>query len=156
VLPAIDSASGAVGWALALTFLGPLAVFGFACSVWNDTRVGLAAALLLDLTSAYPYGVQLYSVWPMAAGLLLTLGLWSVELRYVAQPSPRFAVLGGLFAGALMLTHGTEIYTVALGLALFAAARWRRVLSISVLMHVGLAFGCAVLVVTPYFPSLEG
>ena len=39
LVPAVDSASGAVGWAVGVTLLAPLAMFGFTRALWTDTRV---------------------------------------------------------------------------------------------------------------------
>ena len=47
---------------------------------------------------------------------MLATGLWVVALEYVARPSARWAVLGGLLAAGILLTHGTEVYTSAIGL----------------------------------------
>src|ERR1700738_4191363 len=49
--PGVDSATGVVGWAVGLTLLAPLALFGFGAVLWPDLRIGAAGALLLALTS---------------------------------------------------------------------------------------------------------
>jgi hypothetical protein len=90
----------------------------------------------------------------MAAGLLLMVGLWTIALEYLANPGPRLAVAGGLIAGALVLTHGTEIYTAVIGLAAFAAARWKVVASGRVVGHLSIAVAAAVLGAAPYVPQL--
>ena len=154
LVPTIDSASGAVGWAVGLTLVAPLAVFGFGAALWGDLRIGAAGAVLLALSSTYPYEPHLYSVWPMAAGLLLMVGLWTVALEYLSNPTVRLAVPGGLLAAALLLTHGTEIYTALIGLVAFAALRWKVVASGRVLGHVGLAAMAALLFAAPYLPQL--
>ncbi len=153
-LPTIDSASGVVGWAVGLTLIAPLAVFGFGAAVWRDLRIGAAGALLLALSSTYPYEPHLYSVWPMAAGLVLTVGLWTVALEYLTDPTPRLAIAAGLLAAALVLTHGTDIYTAVIGLVAFSALRLRVVASARVLGHLALAGAAALLFAAPYLPQL--
>jgi hypothetical protein len=156
LVPALDSASGAVDWAVGLTLLAPLAVFGFGFALWREPRAAAAGALLLALTSSYPYGTHLYSVWPMAKGILLVLGLWTTTLEYLAKPKARLAVLGGLLAGGLLLTHGTEVYTASVGMALFAIGRARCIASLRVIGHVSLGLVCAVVFAATYFPALGG
>jgi hypothetical protein len=154
LVPAVDSASGVVDWAVGLTLLAPLAVFSFGAAVWRDLRVGAAGAILLALTSSYPYDPTLYSVWPMAAGLLLVVGLWTVASEYLARPTLRLAILAGLLASGLLLTHGTEIYTALIGLVVLAAPRWRVVASRRVVGHLGIAAACALVFAAPYLPQL--
>src|SRR5207245_4835005 len=149
LLPVIDSASGAVGWAVGLTLLAPLAVFGFARALWTDTRVAAASALVLALTYNFPCEPHLYSVWPSAAGFVLLLGLWTVALEYVARPSARLAILGGLVAYGLLLTHGTELYSAAIVLVIIAGACWRTVASPRVAWHIAIAGAAAVVVAAP-------
>jgi len=156
LVPAVDSASGAVGWAVGLTLLAPLAMFGFTRALWTDTRVAAASALVLALTYNFPYEPHLYSVWPSAAGFLLLLGLGTVAFEYLARPSPRLAILGGLLACGLLLTHGTELYSAAIVLLVIAGARWRTVASPRVAWHVGVAAAAAVVFAAPYVPALAG
>ena len=156
LLPGVDSAAGAVGWAAGVTLLGPLTVYGLTFGLWKDARVAAVAALLLALTYNFPYEPNLYSVWPMAAGLLIVGGLWTVTLAYLQQPGARLALLGGLMAGALVLTHGTEVYTAALGLLALAAACWRQIFTRRAAVHIGLAALCALAVAAPYIPAVVG
>jgi hypothetical protein len=156
LVPGVDSASGAVGWGVGLTLLAPLALFGFAGAVWRDLRVSAVSALLLALTNTYPYELHEYSLWPMAAGLLLVMGLWTTLVEYFSKPSIRLALLGGLLASALLLTHGTEIYTAGLGVVVLAASRVQVVARRPVAVHIGVALGFALLLALPYLPTLAG
>src|SRR5437879_2903986 len=156
LLPAIDSASGAVGWAVGLPLVAPLAMFGFTRALWTDTRVAAASALVLALTYSFPYEPHLYSVWPSAAGFVLLLGLWTVALEYLARPSPRVAILGGLLACGLLLTHGTELYSAAIVLLVIVGACWRTLASPRVARHVAVAGAAAVMFTVPYLPALAG
>lgn len=156
LVPGLDAASGAVGWAAGITLLAPLAMYGFTRAVWHDVRVAAASALVLALTYNFPYEPHLYSVWPEAAGLLLLLGLWTVTLEYLARPNGRLAGLAGMLAAGLLLTHGTELYTAAIVLLAFAAACWRSFASWRVARHVALAAAAAVVLALPYAPALAG
>lgn len=154
LVPSIDSATGVVGWATAFTLLAPLTLFGLTVAVWGDRRVGAAAALLLALTSTFPYGPQIYSEWPMLAGLLLVVGLWTVCIQYLSKPDARLAIVAGLLTGAIVLIHGTESYTAAIGVVALAITRWRSLLSRRLFIDVALAGCVAIVAAAPYLPAL--
>src|SRR5262249_4017402 len=56
----------------------------------------------------------------------LVLGLWIVAVGYLEQPDWRWAALAGLLVGAIVLVHGTELYTSAIVLLVVGVASWRR------------------------------
>jgi hypothetical protein len=156
LVPAIDSATGGVDWAAALTILAPLAVFGFGMALWRDERVAAAGALLLAITYNYPYEPHLYSVWPNAAGLLLVVGIWTAALEYLRKPTLRMALLGSILAAGLLLTHGTELYTAAIGMVAFVCWRPRLLASKLVTLQLVVASVVAAVFVMPYIWALAG
>ena len=154
LFPWIDSATGVVAWAAGLTLVAPLVVFAFATAIWGHVRVGAAAALLLALTSTFPYGPQLYSEWPMAAGLVLVVALWTLCVQYLSKPEARVAAAAGLMAGALLVVHGTEVYTAAIGLVGLGIARWRTLISKRFVADAAVACASASAASLPYVPAL--
>ncbi|MBV9599687.1 MAG: hypothetical protein JOZ87_22925 [Chloroflexi bacterium] len=123
--PWIDTATGGYGLALGLTLLAPIAVFGLGVAIWQNLRAASAAALLSSLTELFPYNPQTWGGWPQLLGILLVLGLWVVAIGYLAQPGWQWALLAGLLLGAMVLVHGTELYTSAIVLLIVACGNWR-------------------------------
>jgi hypothetical protein len=66
------------------------------------------------------------------------------------------AVLGGLIAGAIVLTHGTEVYSAVIGLALIAAVNWRRIRLDKLVRHLPLAVLGAAVCALAYLSTLVG
>jgi hypothetical protein len=87
-------------------------------------------------------------------GVLLVIGLLVAALRWTERPTLSWALLGGLFAGAIVLSHGTEVYSSALGLAVIAIARWRRIALRRLVWDLPLGVGLASLLAAPYLPTL--
>ena len=127
LLPWLDSAKGAFELGLSLPLLAALSVFGLGVAIWSDLRIAAAASLLLGFTYLYPYFPELWSGWPLAASLVLVVTVWALGIEYLRRPSTRSGVMGGLLLGAVVLTHGTELYTLVLVLPLVLLAAWRRV-----------------------------
>jgi hypothetical protein len=154
VLPWVDTAAGAFGAALGLSLVGLVAVFGLAHSLWRNPIVAGTGALMVALTFQYPYQAQFWSGWPLAAAVPLVLGLWILGIEYLRRPSARLALIGGVLAAGIVLVHGTEVYSAAIGLLVVLVARWRgvhlRQASWQVPAAVVLALGLAV----PYLPTL--
>jgi len=154
--PWVDSAQGAFELGLSLPVLASLTVFGLGMSIWHDARLAAAGAVLLSFTYLYPYFPQLWSGWPLALSLILVMGMWSISLEFFARPSPRWGGLGGLVVGAIVLVHGSELYTLAIVLSavLFGSLHriaWRG-LGGSLVLVVGVALAGA----GPYLPNLVG
>ena len=152
--PWLDSAAGAFGLGLGLTLLAPIVVFGLGAAVWRNLVAAAAGALLVSLTHLFAYYPQIWSGWPQLLGILLVLGLWIVALGYIDQPGWRWAVLAGLLVGAIVLVHGTELYTSAIVLLVAAVAglrrlAWRR-LPLDVIGAAAVAAVCA----APYLSVL--
>jgi hypothetical protein len=120
--PWLDTAAGAFALGLSLPLLAAIAVFGLSVAIWGDLRIAAASALLLGFTYVYPYFPELWSGWPLAATIILTVTLWGVAYEYLARPSLRLAVLAGLLLAGIILTHGTEVYTLAIVLPVVLVA----------------------------------
>lgn len=156
LLPWLDTARGTSEVGIGLAVLGPLAVFSLGLAFELDALIAAIAAAILAVTFIYPYDYQLWGGWPQGMGVLLVIGLLLAALHWIRRPTFGWAVLGGLFAGAIVLSHGTEVYTSALGLAVLALARFRRIPLRPLASHVPIALGLAILVAAPYLPSLLG
>jgi hypothetical protein len=115
-----------------------------------------AGALLLALTYLFPYFNQMWTGLPLAIGLLLVLGLWTAATAYVARPSVGLALLAGLLVGAIVLVHGTELYSSLLVLLVLLVAAWRRLEWRRLPGHLGLALALAAVCALPYLPLLLG
>jgi hypothetical protein len=155
VVPAsLDSAAGALALGLALPPLAVLAVFGLGVAVWRDLRMASASALFISLTYLYPSFPQLWSGWPLSLSLVLVMGMWSVALEYVREPAWRWTLLAGLLLGAIVLVHGSEVYTLGLLLPMLLVAHWRRIEWRRLLGAVPLALVLGVVCAAPYLPGL--
>jgi hypothetical protein len=153
-VPWIDSAQGAVDLGMSLPPLAALGVFGLGVAVWRDLRMAAAGALLLGFTYLYPYFPQIWSGWPLAMSLILVMGLWTVGLEYVNRPSWRWGALAGLVLGAIVLVHGSEVYTLAVLLPVVLVGAWHRVGWRDLPRDVGLALVVGVVCAAVYLPSL--
>ena len=76
------------------------------------------SALLLSFTYLFPYFPQLWSGWPLTISVILAVGVWTVALEYLERPSVGWGSLAGLILGAIVLVHGTELYTLVIVLPL--------------------------------------
>jgi hypothetical protein len=156
LMPWLDSARGTSEIGLGLAVIGPLAVFSLGLALGLDALASAMAAAILAVTFIYPYDYHLWAGWPQGMGVLLVIGLLVAALRWTERPTLGWALLGGLFAGAIVLSHGTEVYTSALALAVIALARFRRIAPGRLAVHLPLALGLAVLIAAPYVPTLLG
>src|SRR5216683_173025 len=156
LLPWLDTARGTSEIGLGLAVLGPLVVFSLGLALSLDALGAAIAAAILAVTFIYPYDYHLWAGWPQGMGVLLVLGLMVAALRWIERPTLGWDVLGGLSAGAIVLSHGTEVYTSALGLAVIALVRFRRIAPRRLAVHLPLALGLAGLCAAPYVPTLLG
>jgi hypothetical protein len=156
LLPWVDTARGSTEAAQALVILAPLGVFALGLGLGMTPRLASLGALVLSLTYIYPYDNQMWGGWPFGMSILLLLGLWAVAARWISSPSMGNAALGGLLAGAIVLTHGTEAYSAVIGLAVIAALNWRRVQLGPLARHLPVAGTLAAVCVLPYLTALLG
>jgi hypothetical protein len=154
--PWLDTARGTAEVTQALAMLAPLGIFALGRGLGLGTRVSALGALILALTYIYPYDDHMWAGWPLATSILLLLGLWSIGARWIREPRAGLAVLGGLLAGAILLTHGTEVYSSVIGLAVIAAVNWRRIQLDKLVRHLPLAVLGAVVCALPYISTLVG
>jgi hypothetical protein len=156
VAPWVDTALRVLDAAFGIALLAPLATFGFGYAVTGRATLAALGAVFLAFTVQYPYSPQLWSGWPVATALLLALGVWSAGALYLRRPQLRLAVLAGLLLGAILLTHGTELYTAAIGLLVLLAAGWRRLAWARLARDLALAGAIAGLAALPYVATLVG
>ncbi len=154
LLPWVDTARGGFELGLALAVLAPLAVFGLALSVWSDARAAALSALFISLTYLFPYFPQIWSGWPLATSVLVMLGVWSASLEYLRQPAWQWAVAAGVLLGAIVVVHGTELYTLGLILLVLLLAGWRRIDWPLLARHLAMALPIAIGSALPYLPIL--
>ncbi len=152
--PWLDSASGTVWLGVGLTLVVPFGVFGLGVAIWRNLLAASAGALLVSLTHLFLYYPQVWSGWPQLLSIVLVFGLWVTAIGYLETPGWRWAVLAGLLVGAMIVVHGTELYTSAIVLVILACANWRRIawrrLGLDLLLVVVVAAVCA----APYLPIL--
>jgi len=153
LVPWVDSARGTLEVAQGLAILTPLCVFGLGRALGLRPLHAAAAAVVQAVTFLFPYDAHLWGGWPLATGILLTLGLWSVALAWLEQPAWRWALAFGLLAGAIVLTHGTEVYTSALGLLVMALLVLRGLRPRSLAAHTPVAVLMAVVACAPFIPT---
>src|SRR2546423_466827 len=134
----------------------PRAIFSLGLALGLEPLVSATGAVILALTWTYPYDYHLWSGWPQGMGVLLVSGLFATALHWLERPSVRLAALAGLFAGAILLSHGTEAYTAVLGLVVIALARIRRISPGPLARHLGVTVGVALVISLPYLPTLVG
>ena len=63
-------------------------------------------------------------------------------------------MLAGLLVGAMVVVHGTELYTSAIVLILLAVAKWRQLAWGRLPGHLGLALAISLSCAAPYLPAL--
>jgi hypothetical protein len=154
LLPWVDTAAGGAWLGIGLTLLAPLAVFGLGVAVWRNLVAASAGALLVSLTHLFAYYPQIWSGWPQLMGILLVIGLWLVAIGYLEQPNWRWAVLAGVLIGAIVLVHGTELYTSAIVLSVLLVANWRRIQWGALARHALVVVAIAAVCAAPYLPAL--
>ena len=152
--PWLDSALGVFNLALGLTLLAPIVAFGLGMAVLRNLVAASAGALFVSMTHLLAYYPQVWGGWPQLLGILLVVGLWTLAIGYVEEPSARRAALAGLIVGAIVLVHGTELYTSAIVLAVLAIAHWRRLQWARLGLHLLVAIGVALVASAPYIPAL--
>lgn len=155
-VPWIDTARGTQDAALGLAVLAPLAVFSLGLALGLDALVAAIGALVLALTWHYPYDYHLWAGWPQGMGILLLIGLLATALHWTRQPSYRLAALAGIFGAAIVLTHGTEVYSAVVVLAVVAACNFRTIQYRALVRQAPLAIGIAVVATGPYVATLLG
>jgi hypothetical protein len=154
-LPWLDTAEGGYQLALGLTLLAPTAAFGLGLALWRNAPLAAASGgVLIAVSYFFPYGLQIWSGWPLAAAILLSIGLWAAAIEFLHEPRLGWVVIVGLMGGALVLVHGTEIYTAAIGLAVFGIAEWRRLPFARLPRDLAIAAAAAVASALPYFKTL--
>jgi hypothetical protein len=154
LLPQVDSALGTLGVGFGLALLAPVSVFGLGVAILRRVPAAGAAAVLVGLTAQYPYHFQFWGGWPLAIGIILATGLWMVAIQYLDHPGVAWALLAGLLGAGVLLTHGTELYTVAIGLVFVLIAGWRRVNWKLLAPHALLAAAAIVVLSAPYVSAL--
>src|SRR5207248_8484569 len=102
-----------------------LAVWGLARKLGASPLAAGIAALIQSVSFLFPFDFQVWGGWPLGMGVVLALGTWTVALAWLEKPLRQLALGGGVLLGALIVTHGTELYTVAVGLAVIAVLRMR-------------------------------
>jgi len=156
LVPWLDTARGTLDAAIGLAMLAPLGLFAVGLALGLRPLQASVGAVVLALTYVFPYDDHMWGGWPLAMSIVLLLGLWAVAARWTAQPTAGLAILGGLLAGAIVVTHGTEVYSAAIGLAVIAAFRWRCLKPMQLVRHLPLAGACAVVCAMPYLSALLG
>jgi hypothetical protein len=154
LVPWLDTARGTTELAVGLAVLAPLGLFGLARGLGIPPLQASVGAVVVALTYIYPYDDHVWGGWPLSMSIVLLLGLWAVAAHWTSQPRLTLAVVGGLVAGAIVLTHGTEVYSAVVGLAVIAAVRWRRVQPAPLARHLPLAIAGIVLCALPYLTAL--
>ncbi|MBV9895634.1 MAG: hypothetical protein JO020_15835, partial [Chloroflexi bacterium] len=154
LMPWVDTAAGGYGLGVGLSLLAPIAAFGLGVAVWRNLVASSAGALLVSLTHLFAYYPQIWSGWPQLLGILLVLGMWVVALRYLEEPSWRWAALAGVLVGAIVLVHGTELYTTSIVLLVVAVGGWRRLLWGRLVLQGAGTVVLAIVCAAPYLPVL--
>jgi len=152
--PWVDTARGTTELAEGLTVLAPLCTYGLARALGQPRRIAATAAAVLAVTFVFPYDFQVWGGWPLATGILLWCGLIAVALDWLRRPHWRWAAAAGVLAGAIVLSHGTEVYSALVGLLAIGLLRWRRLAPGQLVRHVPVALGLAVLSGLPYLATL--
>lgn len=152
----IDSARGTPEAAQALILLAPLSLYGLGRALNMRPLIAAIGGLVLALTFIYPYDNQLWGGWPLGTSLLLLMGLFAACARWIYRPSLALAILAAALAGAIVLTHGTEIYSAVVGLAVIVLVRWRRLRWRALARHGPVAAAVAGVACAPYALGLMG
>jgi len=154
IVPWIDTAAGVDQLGVTLSWLAPLAMFGLGALVWRNLVVASLGALLTSLTYLFPYYVQIWSGWPQLLGMLLVIGVWMVSIQYIDRPSWRLAGLAGLLVGAIVVVHGTELFSGSIVILVIALANWRRLPWSRLGTHLPGAIALSLVCASPYLPVL--
>src|SRR6266566_3602200 len=154
LVPWLDTARGTTELAVGLAVLAPLGLFALGMGIGLRPLQASVGGVVVTLTYIYPYDDHVWGGWPLSMSIVLLLGLWAVAAHWTTQPNPTLAVVGGLLAGAIVVTHGTEVYSALVGLAVIAAVRWRRVQPARLARHLPLAVACILLCAMPYLGAL--
>src|SRR5262249_14136682 len=109
---------------------GAAAAASFTDHVWALSPslaavVPVVAAGVLGLTWLYPYDYHLWGGWAQGMGVVLVIGAWTAAWMWLKKPRPALAAVFGLLCAAIVLTHGIDLYSVAVGLVVLAAMNWR-------------------------------
>jgi hypothetical protein len=154
--PWVDSARGTAEASEGLSVLATLAVFGLGRALGARAIVAALAAAIQALTFIYPYDYHTWGGWPLGMSVVLLLGVWTAALAWIETPRLPLAALMGVCAGAILLTHGTEVYTASLGLLVIVALRARAINWRALVRQLPLAAGLALALAAPYLPLLLG
>ncbi|MGI9146694.1 MAG: DUF6541 family protein [Chloroflexota bacterium] len=154
--PWVDSARGTAEASEGITILAPLAVFGLGRSLGARPRLAAVAAIFQALTFIYPYDFHIWGGWPLGMGVVLLLGVWTAVLAWLERPSAGLAAVVGLLGGAIVLAHGTEIYSMSLGLVVITVARVRHIKWRQLGIQLPLAVGLGAALASPYLQVLVG
>src|SRR5205807_2658762 len=114
---------------MALAILALLVVFGLGAVAVGDVAIAGLAGLLAALTYLYAYFTQIWSGWPLQMSTLMLIGLWALALEYADRPAWRTTLAGGLLAGGIVVTHGSELISATIILATVLIARFGRLRS---------------------------
>jgi hypothetical protein len=156
LVPWIDSAYGTFWVSVGLAPLGVLAVFALGTVVWQVPLAAAIGALLAALTFQHPYNPQFWGFWPLAAGVVLSTGIWTCAVGYGRDQSVRWVALAALLAAGIVLVHGTEVYTAALGVAIILIAFARRLSLRRAVRDAAFAILLSTILASPYVPTLLG
>jgi hypothetical protein len=154
LMPNVDTALGALGIGMGLALLAPVGVFGLGVVFLGRPSAAALGSVLVGLTALYPYQMQFWDGWPLAVGIILSTSLWCVGVCYLERPGYGWAFAGAIISGATLLTHGTELFTAAIGLAFVLIAGRRRVHWKVLPWHLIVALLVAGAVVAPYLTGL--
>lgn len=154
--PWVDTARGASLTSVALVQCAPIAAFALAQALGLSRRVSAGAALSTALTFVFPYDNLLWAGFPLSMSLVLLVGLWVVVVEWFARPQASLALLAGVCGVAILLTHGTELYSAAVGLVVIAAWRAHRACLPHLTRDIPIAAAAAVMLALPYAPRLLG
>jgi hypothetical protein len=154
--PWVDTARGTLEASQGLAILAPLAVFALGVATGLRPPTAAVGALILSVTFVFPYDLHLWGGWPLGMSVLLLLGVWATAVRWTEQPRASWALLAGLLGGAMLLTHGTEVYSASVGLTVLAVARARRLHWPTLMRHAPLALLVLLVLAGPYLTTLLG
>jgi hypothetical protein len=154
LVPWVDTAEGAFGASLGLTLLAVVAVFSLSYAVWGSPLTAGAGALMVALTFQYPYHIHFWGGWPLAAAIVVVLGVLTVALLYLRRPGIGLAFSAGVLAAGIVLIHGTEVYSAAIGLLVLLVAGWRRLRWRQLCVHAAVALVIGLVCAAPYASTL--
>ncbi|MBV9174496.1 MAG: hypothetical protein JOZ81_30920, partial [Chloroflexi bacterium] len=156
LVPWVDTAQGAFELGMGLPLLAALAVYGLGIAIWRDPRMAATGSICLGTTYVFPNFLQLWSAWPLSSSVIFVLGVWMLALQYLDSPSHRWAILAGTLLAAIVLVHGTELYTLAIVLPVVLVSAWHKAQWRQLPVGVGIAVLVGVACAAPYVPTLLG